>query len=67
MARKVSVSQSERNREKKWADTWYVHPNTREKKSAWGGSVEFIGEMDVPSEGIRRTFEPLQFVIRVKH
>jgi hypothetical protein len=38
---------SERNREKKWADTWYVHPNTREKKSAWGGSLEFIGEMDV--------------------
>jgi Phage derived protein Gp49-like (DUF891) len=37
---------SERNREKKWADTWYLHPKTVDKKTAWGGALEFIGEMD---------------------
>jgi hypothetical protein len=40
--RRVST---EHNFVNKWGDTWYVHPETSEKTSAWGGSVEFIGEM----------------------
>lgn len=36
---------TERNREKKWGKTWYVHPESGERKSAWDGSLEFVGEM----------------------
>ena len=32
-------------REKQWGKTWYVDPESGEKKSAWNGSLEFVGEM----------------------
>lgn len=43
--RRVST---ERKRENKWGGTWYIHPTTGEKKSAWGGSLEFVGDMAEP-------------------
>ena len=36
---------TERNREKQWGKTWYVDPASGERKSAWDGSLEFVGEM----------------------
>jgi hypothetical protein len=32
-----------RQNEKGWGETWYRDPDTREIKSAWGESLEFIG------------------------